>query len=204
MDAVRTILLGAVSGALVAAIGVGAWVYVYESPPSASPSNALTAIVEPVAALEVGEVSGIHSPGVLPAPNRLPTHPPVSAESMLEQGARQSHETSTRLEAIWSADKANPMQTRHTEQALVAAMSSEGLLEVPEQPGRVVDIGCRASMCRIESEFPAGYSGAEWATRLLIGAAPEFGTSTFVTLPSEGGANKFVIYAFKLGKDPRK
>jgi len=204
MDSVRTILLGAISGAVAAAIGVGIWIYVGENSAGTGQRSDPAVSVAPAAVVAVGENSGFRSPVVSPASKRLPINPLATSESFLAQAERKSHEDSMRLEAVWSADKANPMHTQRTEEALLAAMHSEGVLEIAEQPDRVVDIGCRASMCRIESDFRVGRSGNEWATRVLIGTASEFGSSTFVTLPFEDGSNKLVIYAFKLRKNPRR
>jgi hypothetical protein len=204
MDSVRTILLGAISGAVAAAVGVGIWIYVGENSVGTGQRSEPAVSVAPAAVIAVGENSGFRSPVVSPASKRLQIDPLATSESFLAEAERKSHEASTRLEAVWSADKANPMQTRRTEQALLAAMNSEGVLELPEQPSRVVAIGCRATMCRIESEFQTVNSGTEWATRVLMGAMGEFGTSTFVPLPSEAGGTRLVIYAFKPGKDPRR
>jgi hypothetical protein len=202
MDAVRGVFLGAASVLVAGAVGVFIWLHVAENPSGTGGSISLApSAVRPNAA-GVGEIDGIQTRVASTTSERLQASPLVPAESFLTEAARKSQQVSTRLEAIWSAEKTNPTQTQQAEQALLAAMNSEGVLEIPEQPDRVVEIGCRASMCRIESEFPPGNSGSEWATRVLLVAAAEFGSSTFVSSSTETGESRLVVYAFRLGNDP--
>ncbi len=112
-------------------------------------------------------------------------------------------ETERKMETIWANDAADAAAAAKTEQAIASALESAIVLESQSQPTST-QFSCRASMCRIETEFDQAGSGGDWATRFLAqmgGGA--FGNSSMVTLPGPDGAKKVVLYAFRPGREPR-
>lgn len=106
-------------------------------------------------------------------------------------------------EARWHGDQSAPVQGAKMEQALLAAMTSDGVVTARFQPD-TFDVKCKSSMCRIESRFPQGADGNEWATRMLLAMEGQIATgeSAVETLP-EGG-QKLVLYGYRAGRAPMR
>ena len=88
-----------------------------------------------------------------------------------------------------------PATGRMTPESVTPVVSAERLAEVRGQPARVSGVNCRANLCRIEAVFPAGKSGSEWGTRLLLELGGTFAGCQMIALPSDEGENRLVIFA---------
>lgn len=126
----------------------------------------------------------------------------LSLSNMAEAQLETARRDTVKFEGIWNADAAAPAGVQ-TEQAILAAMSSAVVAESRYQPV-AYNANCRASMCRIETDFAAGGDGSDWATRLLLamGSSNAFGSSAIVTQPGDNGGKHVVIYAFRPGYSP--
>jgi hypothetical protein len=181
------------------------------------PVLAVAVIVAGVFALTRGEalpeVSRIAShdssavaPVLEPTPAQAAPAAPPSAPlvaSVAQPGALEamqareqaSRERLARLEKAWTDDAHDPATSPQVEELLVQTLSAERLAEVRGQPARVSGVHCRASLCRIEAVFPAGRSGSEWGTRLLLELGGTFSGSQMIALPGNEGESSLVIFA---------
>ena len=182
---------------LIAAIGLAAWLWRTDAASTPIPDSGTSA------SLDVTAPTSEPTPAPRPAAP-LPPLPELGSAAFSAENTRQTAETHQRLEQIWSADRVDAAQTAQIEQNLLEKAASKAVLEIPDQPTRIVSIGCRKSMCRIETTFPGGSSPSEWGTRMLIEMAPAFSNSTQVSFPGEKGQATVVLYAFRPGAAPRR
>ena len=185
---------------LIATVGFALWLWRTDDVSSSTP------VADAGASLDVPDTSG-QAAQASPAPRVAAPRPPVpdlgSAEYDAEI-ARQNAEATARLEKMWAADHTDAAQSLQVERDLVDKMASKSVLEIRDQPSKIISIGCRSTMCRIESSFPGGTSPSEWSTRMLIEMSPAFQNSTQVSKPGEKGQSTVVLYVFKPGAVPQR
>ncbi|HXI15342.1 MAG TPA: hypothetical protein VNM48_03150 [Chloroflexota bacterium] len=126
----------------------------------------------------------------------------MMAAAPSEQELAKEAEVATRkFEAIFAADRPEPVEDSKTEQALTRALESRLVQEARSQPLNA-QVACRSSMCRIESNFRPGEEASEWSTRLLLEMGRTFGAVTTVFPPGGANQKKVVMYAFRPGHEP--
>lgn len=202
MSSVRSGILGAFIGGALVVAGVVSYQYFQASKVAADPSDAVLETQMPGASPMVDPLTR-SVPAVAVAP--LPINAPAAADPSVQ--SRQNAIEAARLEKLWIADTtgaSDPALAVQTENGLIEKVSSAGVKQVREQPAKLEDIACRQSMCRIESTFAPGTSGGEWATHVLMEMGATFGTSNIVSSPTKDGGSTLVIYAFRLGVDPKR
>ena len=128
----------------------------------------------------------------------------MAPATMKAEGMRLMLETERKMEAIWAKDAPDAAAAAKTEQAIASALESNIVQEARWQP-EATQFSCRASMCRIESEFDAAAAGGDWTARFLAQMGGRtFGNSSMVTLPGADGKKTVVVYAFRPGRGPRR
>lgn len=105
-------------------------------------------------------------------------------------------------EAAWAREPSSPQAAVQLEDKFRTAASSEGVASV-RFPPRSVSVQCRASMCRIESEFPTSGTSSEWALRMQLALGGRV-LGTVVTVPESlpDGSEKLLMYAYTPGRRP--
>jgi hypothetical protein len=195
MAELKTVAIGAASGALVALIIMGT---LYNRSSETEPvGGGIESAVPSGPALE---------PPPRPAEPRYaspgPGYPQVNDEAAHQRESERVRQSIvSKNEARWAADANAQAEAARLEQKLVAAAASDGVTAVPFQPDRM-QVACKRSMCRIESDFPPGSSSGEWTTRMLLMLGGEIASSQWVAETLPNGAKRSVLYAYRVGHAP--
>ena len=203
MGQVRSIVASAIAGSLAGLVAVAGWLYLSPGADSAGE----TAAKDQDVVADASTRDAAQPPPFRQSTMKLPPQPagfePFTTDPREEaaNALATAKRTESELSSKWNADTEDPIKGTETEQRLFAAAESEAVLQSRYQPERLT-MGCRSSMCRVDTTFAPGADGAEWATRMLLAAGGTFGASSIVTLPSAGGGYRVVIYAFRPGMGP--
>ena len=164
---------------------------------------------EPPAEAEIPVVaeSALEAPAPVPAASKPavwvappPAGTPAPTPERHDEQAHQ-RELIAINEQAWTQEPASPVKAAEVEQKFQAAAASEGVTEVRYQP-RSMSVQCRATLCRIESEFPTPGTSAEWALRMQLSLGGVIGNAVMVPQPLPGGGEKLVMYAYMPNRRP--
>jgi hypothetical protein len=197
MTEMKTVVIGAAAaagGALVALLIMGAlYDRASDAPVGADVENAVSsspALEPPPRSAEARYAS----PG--------PGYPHVNDESEHRRETERVRQSIvSKNEARWAADATAQAEAAKLEQKLMSAAASDGVTALPFQPDRM-QVACKRSMCRIESDFPPGSSSGEWTTRMLLMLGGEIASSQWVAETLPNGAKRSVLYAYRVGHAP--
>jgi hypothetical protein len=184
------------AGAIVVLSAGLAWWALGKQEPS---DGAATAIADEPAAAAARE----------PMQRPSPSAPPRVAQTVLPDSVKASRDESldkeatlAANEAAWAREPSSPQAAAAMEDKFRLATASEGVTSVRFTP-RSVQVQCRATVCRLESEFPTRGTSAEWALRVQLALGGSV-LGNVVTIPEQipGGGEKLVMFAYMPGHRP--
>lgn len=197
----KSIVAGAAAGAFAGVLVLAGIYYVATGRESAEPPTRTTAAV-------------VENDGYTPAdppPAQVSVQPlanlaPVDEQAMHDHDDPEverlrEQEKLIKNEARWNLDAPAPIESTKLEQTLLSAAGSESVEQVRFKPEKL-EVQCKSSMCRIETEFARGADTTEWATRLLLTTGAEFGNVNFVGERLPDGKERMVMYSYRLGTNP--
>lgn len=138
-------------------------------------------------------VSARHAPTMSNA--FVPTPEPTEVESEIAK-----KRTMALHEVRWSRDPMGGAASSAVDRILSAA-ASPGVISARFLPNQL-DAQCRSTMCRIETRFPPGSDGNQWAVRLLLSLAGQVGSTTIVRDRLASGDQTLVLYTYRPGVVP--
>ncbi|MEO6104157.1 MAG: hypothetical protein ABIP44_11035 [Pseudoxanthomonas sp.] len=148
----------------------------------------------------------IDAPAAWTAPPRRVMVPGYAGLPLPEKqeydAAGKSRDVMAKNEAAWSKDPTAPEKSAQIEEKFRVATASDGVTSAHFQP-ESVSVQCRSGMCRIESVFPPGASGGEWAVRMQLAlGGTTIGNVVTVSESLPNSGEKLLMYAYMPGHPP--
>lgn len=128
---------------------------------------------------------------------------PLSPEEMQQEGARRAQQQSQFFEKAFAADAPDAAQGTGIEGQWFDALQVPMVREARNQP-LDFSVMCKSSLCRMEAAFPSMEESDDWTTRMHLQMGGAIGRTTTVILPGPEGQKKVVVYAYRLGREPRR